>query len=103
VAKESVDEVALELVEKRTADICIDMAQQYERVVKLARPLGDRRVVDAVTDSRLFVDGATGSQAEGRPRVPGAALSVRSCQSSRKLSGRSLRRRRNRRRWGCRS
>jgi hypothetical protein len=60
VAKESVDEVALELVEKRTADICIDMAQQYERVVKLARPLGDRRVVDAVTDSRLFVDGATG-------------------------------------------
>jgi hypothetical protein len=60
VARESADEVTLRLVEKRTADICIDMAQQYERVVKLATPLGDRHVVDAVTDSRLFLDRAAG-------------------------------------------
>jgi hypothetical protein len=56
VVKESADEVTLRLVEKRTADICNDMAQQYDRVVKLAEPLGSRRVADAETDSALFVD-----------------------------------------------
>jgi hypothetical protein len=54
VVKESADEVTLRLVEKRTADICIDMAQQYERTVKLAKPLGNRTVVDADTGSPLI-------------------------------------------------
>jgi hypothetical protein len=54
VTTESAGEVTLRLVEKRTADICIDMAQQYERTVTLAKPLGSRRVVDADTESPLY-------------------------------------------------
>ncbi|MEP6759805.1 MAG: hypothetical protein ABJA93_00375 [Sporichthyaceae bacterium] len=56
VVKESADEVTLRLVEKRIADICIDMAQRYERTVTLAKPLGDRRVFDAAAESVLYPD-----------------------------------------------
>jgi hypothetical protein len=54
VAEESPEQVSLRLVEKRTADICIDMAQQYVRTIKLDEPLGSRRVVDGDTDSSLY-------------------------------------------------
>jgi hypothetical protein len=54
VAKESADQVTLQLVEERTGEVCIDMAQHYEQTVKLAKPLGTRRVVDADTESALY-------------------------------------------------
>jgi hypothetical protein len=54
VAKESADQVSLRLVEKSIGEICIDLAQQYERTVKLAKPLGNRTVVDADTGSPLI-------------------------------------------------
>ena len=54
-AEESAKEVALRLVEDRTSgEVCIDVAQQYERTVELERPLGDRRVVDAETGTALY-------------------------------------------------
>ena len=54
-AEESAEEVALRLVEERTdGEVCIDLAQQYERTVELERPLGDRRVVDAETGLALY-------------------------------------------------
>ncbi len=59
VAAESADRVSLRLVEKRRGEVCIDMAQQYERTVKLAKPLGNRAVVDA--DSGSVVLGGKGS------------------------------------------
>ena len=40
VATESADQVTLRLVEKRRGEVCIDLAQQYERTVQLAKPLG---------------------------------------------------------------
>lgn len=58
VAKESPDQVSLRLVEKRNAEVCIDLAQQYERVVTLATPLGNRRVVDGDTKAPFFLERA---------------------------------------------
>lgn len=54
VANETTDQVSLRLVEKRTAEVCIDLAQQYERTIKLVEPLGSRQVIDADTDSVLY-------------------------------------------------
>lgn len=49
-ADESERGVALSLSEDRTTDgPCIDLAQQYDRTVRLDKPLGDRRVIDAAT------------------------------------------------------
>jgi len=53
-AEESADEVRLGLVEDVIGEVCIDLAQQYERTVTLDRPLGDRRVVDAETGLSLY-------------------------------------------------
>ena len=58
VAKESADQVSLRLVEKSRGEVCIDLAQQYERTVKLAKPLGSRTVVDADTGSPLLGKGS---------------------------------------------
>jgi hypothetical protein len=54
VAEESPEQVSLRLVEKRIGDVCIDLAQHYERTIKLDEPLGSRRVVDGDTDSSLY-------------------------------------------------
>jgi hypothetical protein len=54
VAAESPDQVSLRVIEKSRGEVCIDMAQQYERTVKLAKPLGNRTVVDADTGSVLL-------------------------------------------------
>jgi hypothetical protein len=53
VAKESADRVSLRLMEKSSGGICDDMAQEYERTVQLAKPLGSRTVVDAETGSPI--------------------------------------------------
>ena len=58
VATESADQVSLRLVETRRGDVCIDLAQQYERTVKIAKPLGNRTVVDADTGSPLLGKGS---------------------------------------------
>ena len=58
VARESADQVVLRLVEKRSGEVCIDLAQQYERTVKLAEPLGNRTVVDADSGSPLVGKGS---------------------------------------------
>ena len=49
VAEETARQVALRLVETRVGEVCIDLAQHYERQVPLERPLGERVVVDATT------------------------------------------------------
>ncbi len=54
VAEEDATQVALRLVETRNGEICIDLAQQYERAVDLQAPLGSRRVVDADTNVSLY-------------------------------------------------
>jgi hypothetical protein len=49
-ATETAKQVRLGLVETRTGDgACMDLAQRYDRVVKLTEPLGARDVVDAET------------------------------------------------------
>jgi hypothetical protein len=53
VAKESADQVSLRLVETSRGEVCIDLAQEYERTVQLAKPLGGRTVVDADTGSPI--------------------------------------------------
>ena len=53
-AEESADEVRLGLVEDVIGEVCIDLAQQYEKTVTLDRPLGDRRAVDAETGLSLY-------------------------------------------------
>lgn len=54
-AAESADTVALSLSERTTFDgACIDMAQEYDRTVRLDEPLGGRRVVDADTGETLL-------------------------------------------------
>ena len=58
VATESADQVTLRLAERSKGDVCVDMAQQYERTVKLAKPLGNRTVVDADTGSVLLGKGS---------------------------------------------
>ncbi len=58
VATESADQVSLRLVEKSRGEVCVDMAQQYERTVQLAKPLGNRTVVDADTGSPLLGKGS---------------------------------------------
>ena len=47
---ETARDVSLSLAEERRGDgPCIEIAQQYERTVRLEAPLGDRQVVDAAT------------------------------------------------------
>ena len=58
VAEESAGQVSLRLVEKSFGEVCVDMAQQYERTVKLAKPLGNRTVVDADSGSVLLGKGS---------------------------------------------
>lgn len=54
-AEESADVVALSLSERSTFEgACIDMAQEYDRTVRLEQPLGVRRVVDAATGDVLL-------------------------------------------------
>ena len=54
-AEESADTVALSLSERTMFDgACIDMAQEYDRTVRLDEPLGGRRVVDADTGETLL-------------------------------------------------
>jgi len=54
VAEETAEQVALRLVEERNGDVCIDLAQQYERTVELKEPLDSRRVMDADTNLWLY-------------------------------------------------
>jgi hypothetical protein len=56
-AKESADQVSLRLIETRHGDVCIDLAQQYERTIELDEPLGNRRVIDADTKFPLYPRG----------------------------------------------
>jgi len=58
VATESADQVTLRLAETSKGEVCVDMAQQYERTVQLAKPLGNRTVVDADTGSQLLGNGS---------------------------------------------
>jgi len=54
-ADETGREVSLTLREKTTFDgACIDLAQQYDRTVRLEEDLGIREVVDAVTGEILL-------------------------------------------------
>jgi hypothetical protein len=54
-ARESADLVALAVVERSTAESCIDLAQVHQATVRLGQPLGDRKVVDAVSGAALPV------------------------------------------------
>jgi hypothetical protein len=54
VAEENETQIALRLAEERNGEVCIDLAQQYERTVDLKEPLGSRRVVDADTNISLY-------------------------------------------------
>ena len=49
LVEETSRSVSLRLAERRTGDVCIDLAQHYERTVRLSRPLGSRAVLDAQT------------------------------------------------------
>ena len=60
VAEETAKQVALRLVEERNGDVCIDLAQQYERTVDLKGPLGSRPVMDADTNQSLYPDRSGG-------------------------------------------
>ncbi len=54
-AQEGAEVVALSLSERSTfKGACIDMAQEYDRTVRLEQPLGVRRVVDATTGDVLL-------------------------------------------------
>jgi len=55
LAEETARTVTLSRSEERTVDgACIELAQEYERTVRLEQPLGTRRVVDAVTGETLL-------------------------------------------------
>lgn len=54
-AQETPESVTLLLVQKSTSTgPCIELAQQYDRTVRLDEPLGSRSVVDAKTDEVLL-------------------------------------------------
>lgn len=54
-AREEGDTVTLRLKEESTFDgACIELAQEYDRTVRLDQPLGTRTVVDAVTRDVLL-------------------------------------------------
>jgi hypothetical protein len=54
-AQETPESVTLLLTQKSTSTgACIDLAQQYDRTVRLDEPLGSRSVVDAKTDEVLL-------------------------------------------------
>ena len=55
IARETDETVTLSLREKTTFDgACIDLAQEYERTIRLDEPLGVRVVLDAVTGEGLL-------------------------------------------------
>ena len=54
VAEESAEQVSLGLVEDRSGEMCIELAQQYKRTIELEQPLGERVVVDAETGLSLY-------------------------------------------------
>lgn len=55
VARETDETVTLSLREKTTFEgACIDLAQEYERTIRLDEPLGVRVVLDAVTGESLL-------------------------------------------------